>query len=1073
MAQERWGESEILCQGTDSLATQTKDDEPTLPEHKGEEDSKITTKKKVTKKIRKKSPKQLRKKKTTGHPEEETGEPIKDDIDDDIDDDGNSDEIPEKKRPAKKETKPRKEDESREDSKEWKKHLKKYKQSKTRVRFLGLVIGVLIIIACILGYVYFYQIDTDGDGIPDSRDSDDDNDDMPDEWEVHYGFDPKDPDDARKDEDGDRLTNVNEFKFDSDPLNEDTDKDGLNDWDEWDARKVWGKSTNPKEADSDHDGTSDSWEVINGFNPTVDDSDLDSDKDGFDANGNGKLDVGEFYTNLEEYQNKTDPNNPDTDGDGMWDGWETYFREECLRLKIKFQNYYSIEEQEYNYTFNPNDPSDAKEDIDVHSTNSKPQFAPDGLTNLQEFRNKTEPTNPDTDGDNLTDFEEVVSYETDPLYWDTDSDGLWDGWEVRFGGRAKGLDPKSNDTDSDGITDEAEDLDGDQLHNWIEHISDIGTSPIIWDTDGDGMPDGWEVFNGTNQLMPDSQDDIDLDMLTNLEEFENRTRPNNYDTDGDGLTDGEEILIGFHGELIEGKYNSNSNAKKYYTDATTNDTDSDGINDTFEVRELKTNASSADTDGDGILDPEELAHGKDGFITNPRSDDTDNDFLTDKDEIDRIWGYNTKPTKADEDNDGLLDGEEIFTDFFPFQDIDTTVFGCIDTGKVDGTNPTDWDTDDDGLPDGWENKNGFATLDMKFPNGKLTYIKSYDQRYGTTYFSNLSNNPEVNGVWLINPLNPSDRDQDADNDGYSTDLIEMISNKEEFNNSEEYEMGTDPLNWDTDNDSMSDGWEYTFWLDYQSPNPNNPNDADLDYDRDFFDYLVNGKKYVEKFTNLDEYLTGEDTNGDGIIDYNTTHPHRWHSNPSSSKSDYEEIWKSDPDGDGLFTGWELIFNGTPLDPDGYKPKTTKPGYFDPNLKDSDNDSTNDGQEDYDKDLYVNLDEQGYEPGNDRINSSDPLDSGSDPFNKGSIRHGGSRGMSGQTNGISTTKLVKFNSLSNIHINGQSNIYTENIYEKYLLTTSYQRIMVRIYENLKNSDSNEITTLISIESSRFKNSGGKS
>ena len=33
----------------------------------------------------------------------------------------------------------------------------------------------------------------------------------------------------------------------------------------------------------------------------------------------------EKFTNYEEYLNGTDPNNNDTDGDGMPDGWEGYY----------------------------------------------------------------------------------------------------------------------------------------------------------------------------------------------------------------------------------------------------------------------------------------------------------------------------------------------------------------------------------------------------------------------------------------------------------------------------------------------------------------------------------------------------------------------------------------------------------------------------------------------------------------------------------------------------------------------------------------------------------------------------
>ena len=60
-------------------------------------------------------------------------------------------------------------------------------------------------------------IDSDGDGTGDNADKDDDNDDMPDAWEIQYGFDPL-VDDASQDFDGDGISNLNEYLAGSNPV---------------------------------------------------------------------------------------------------------------------------------------------------------------------------------------------------------------------------------------------------------------------------------------------------------------------------------------------------------------------------------------------------------------------------------------------------------------------------------------------------------------------------------------------------------------------------------------------------------------------------------------------------------------------------------------------------------------------------------------------------------------------------------------------------------------------------------------------------------------------------------------
>lgn len=99
-------------------------------------------------------------------------------------------------------------------------------------------------------------------------------------------------------------------------------------------------------------------------------------------------------------------------------------------------------------------------------------------------------------------------------------------------------------TDEPTSDPDGDDFDGDGLSNWDEiHI--YQTNPLKLDTDGDGMPDGWEVLYGLDPLgIWDRLLDFDGDGLSNIDEFLNGTNPFNSDTDGDGVSDGDEVAQG-------------------------------------------------------------------------------------------------------------------------------------------------------------------------------------------------------------------------------------------------------------------------------------------------------------------------------------------------------------------------------------------------------------------------------------------------------------------------------------------------------------------------------------------------
>jgi hypothetical protein len=126
-----------------------------------------------------------------------------------------------------------------------------------------------------------------------SESADGDGDGMLDVWEVSHGLNINDPADAALDNDGDGLSNLEEFNNSADPNDVDTDNDWIRD-----SFEVNFLGTNPASNDTDNDTIPDFWEAINWVNPL----------DPASALANPDNDA---YTNLEEYQNGTNPRNFD------------------------------------------------------------------------------------------------------------------------------------------------------------------------------------------------------------------------------------------------------------------------------------------------------------------------------------------------------------------------------------------------------------------------------------------------------------------------------------------------------------------------------------------------------------------------------------------------------------------------------------------------------------------------------------------------------------------------------------------------------------------------------------------
>jgi hypothetical protein len=110
------------------------------------------------------------------------------------------------------------------------------------------------------------------------------------------------------------------------------------------------------------------------------------------------------------------------------------------------------------------------------------------------------------------------------------------------------------------------------------------------DSDGDGLPDDWELINlldlNSAQGLNGASGDTDNDGLVNIYEYLSQTSPQSEDTDQNGILDGSEDLDGDGvPNIVEQTVGSRPDMK---------DTDDDGVTDSAEILGGSNPASSAD-----------------------------------------------------------------------------------------------------------------------------------------------------------------------------------------------------------------------------------------------------------------------------------------------------------------------------------------------------------------------------------------------------------------------------------------------------------------------------------------------
>jgi hypothetical protein len=562
--------------------------------------------------------------------------------------------------------------------------------------------------------------------------------------------------------------------------------------------------TSPVDPDTDRDGASDSIELGLGTDPTNSDSDDDGIIDGDEVNVYG-----------------TNPLSADTDGDGTPDKWEID---------------------------NALPPTVADGGVDTDG---------DGLRNVVEYANDTDPHSTDTDDDGLDDAAELAVL---ALVSSGQAIGSLISEAVNLG-----------DIDDDGDLDAvvANRAGGNMI--WLnDRLGTFSESPQgalnlleavdvdLGDVDGDGDLDialAHPLFTDSNTVWLNGNDDNVLGVFAD----------SGYDF---GTATSDAVKFTYSGASLDrvGFFAANWGQSTHFDFV-------GGILQAGQVTEFSAGNSEdvaiGDLNGDGL---------NDAFIVNR---DQPNDVLTGRlPEIPTRFGTTEQQlgnsssiavALGDIDNDGDLDAYEAIAGAGDRIWLNDGLATFTDSGQVLGSNSANdvalIDIDNDGDLDAlvansvtnrlWLNAGDGTLSDSGHTfGGGLSFGLGVGDLNGDELPDIFVADDGANSVWFLSRLDPAEPDSDGDGafDGWElTHGFDPLDDRDGnldpdgdgLTNAGEFDAGTDPLQTDSDGDVMPDGWEVENGLDPTI------DDSAGDLDRD-------------GLNNLDEYLQGMAVYGDDV-----------------------------------------------------------------------------------------------------------------------------------------------------------------------------------------------------------------